>query len=126
MGFKYRVKTKKSSLSGNDHKYYAVPIRSGSVDIVQLAKKLSQRSTLSVADVRATIIGLVELIEEHLHQGYSVKLDDLGIFTISASSEGFDNAEDCTPRKVHAKKICFRADVSLKQNLKHIKFEQDK
>ena len=126
MGFKYRVKTKKSSLSGNNHKYYAVPIRSGSVDIVQLANELSQRSTLSRADVRATLIGLVELIEEYLHQGYSVKLDELGIFTVSATSDGFDNAEDCTPRKVYANKICFRADVNLKRNLKYIKFEQEK
>lgn len=126
MGFKYRVKTKKSSLSGKDFKYYAVPVRSGMVDIVKLAKLLSQRSTLSQADVRATIIGLVELIEEYLQQGYSVQLDDLGIFTVSASSDGFDNAEDCTPSRVHAKKICFRADKNLKKNLKFIRFEKEK
>lgn len=126
MGFKYRVKTKRSGLGDKSIKYYAVPIRSGKINIVQLAKLLAKRSSLTEGDVRSTIIGLVELIEEHLHQGYSVQLDDLGIFTISASSEGFESADDCTPRKVKAKKICFRADKNLKYNLKYVKFEKEK
>jgi len=126
MGFKYRVKTKRSGLGDKSSKYYAVPIRSGKINIVQLAKLLAKRSSLTEGDVRSTIIGLVELIEEHLHQGYSVQLDDLGIFTISASSEGFESADDCTPRKVKAKKICFRADKNLKYNLKYVKFEKEK
>lgn len=126
MGFKYRVKTKRSGLGNKGTKYYAVPIRSGKVNISELAKLLSKRSSLSVGDIRSTLMGLVELIEEHLHKGYSVQLDELGIFTISATSDGFDSSEDCTPRRVKAKKICFRADAHLKHNLKYVEFEREK
>lgn len=126
MGFKYRVKTKRSGMGDKEAKYYAVPIRSGKVNIVELAKILAKRCSLTEGDVRSAIIGLVELIEERLHDGYSVQLDDLGIFTISATSEGFESPEDCTPRKVKAKKICFRADKNLKYNLKYVKFEKEK
>ena len=40
--------------------------------------------------------------------------------------EGFDTPEECTPRRVKTKRICFRADKSLKTKLKFIRFEQEK
>jgi len=127
MPIKYRTKSKIDKINTeNQVKYYAVPIRSGEINIKTIAKDLARMSSLSIGDVYATLIGMIPLIEQYLHAGYSVRLDGLGIFTISASSEGFENPKDCLPRRVKAKKICFRADTELKKNLKFIKFEQDK
>ncbi len=127
MAFKYRVKTKTDSINKeNKPKYYAVPVRSGEIDIHQLADDLASRSTVTAADVYATIVGLIPLMEQYLHEGYSIRLDDLGIFTLSVSSKGFDDPKDCLPHRVEARKICFRADKQLKRNLKHVKFERDK
>ena len=127
MAFKYRVKTKKDSINEQaTPKYYAVPVRMGIINIRQLATILAQRSALSQGDVLSTIIGLIPLIEEYLHEGYAVRLDELGLFSLSASSEGYTSPEECTPHRVKAKKICFRADAQLKKHLKHVKFERDK
>jgi len=126
MAFRYRVKTKCSTLKEKKKKYYAVPIRNEKVQIAYLAEELSHRCSLSKGDVLSALSGLVDLMEEHLHNGDSVYLDNLGIFTLSATSDGFDSPEECTPSKVRAQKICFRADNKLKKNLQFVKFERDK
>ena len=65
-------------------------------------------------------------IEQELHQGNKVCLEGIGIFSLSANSEGFDTPDECTPSKVKAKRICFLADKRLKKNLQFVKFEKDK
>ena len=127
MAIKYRVKTKPDNIGKRESpKYYAVPVRSGIVDLHRIAEDLTDRSTLTISDVYATIIGVSSLIEQYLEQGYSVKMDGLGIFSLSISSEGFDQAEECTSTHVEARKICFRADTRLKKNLKLVQFVRDK
>ncbi|WP_321436959.1 HU family DNA-binding protein [uncultured Bacteroides sp.] len=126
MAFRYRVKTKRPALKDKEVKYYAVPIRNEKVQIYKLAEELTKRCSLTKGDILSTLVGLVDLMEEHLHNGDSVCLDNLGIFTLSATSDGFDSPEECTPSKVRAQKICFRADNKLKKNLQFVKFEKDK
>jgi predicted histone-like DNA-binding protein len=126
MAFKYIVKTKRSGVGEKQAKYYAIPVRSGEITTRKLSSEISNRCTLTEADVRATLIALVEVMEEYLHQGYSIQLDDLGRFTLSATSEGFESPEACTPKHVKAKKICFMADKRLKENLQFVNFERKK
>ncbi len=126
MGFRYEVKTKRSGIGEKKAKYYALPVRSGEIDTRRLAKELSERCTLTETDVRATLIGLVKIMEEYLHQGYSIRLEDLGRFTLSVTSDGHETPEECTPKRVKAKKICFMADKRLKENLKHVSFKRNK
>ena len=92
------------------------------LDLRQIAEDLTDRSTLAVSDVYATIVGISSLIEHYLEQGYSVKMDGLGIFSLSISSKGFDQAEACTSTQIEARKICFRAEKQLKKNLKLVQF----
>ena len=126
MAFSYRVRTKRSGIGEKAAKYYAVPVRSGEITTRQLAKDLTKISSLSEGDVHAALIGLSGLVERYLQEGYSVRLDNLGLFTVSATSAGFDTPEECTPSRVKAKKICFRADKELKGNLKFVSFEREK
>ncbi|MBP1676728.1 MAG: DNA-binding protein [Bacteroidetes bacterium] len=126
MSFRYRVKTKRSGIGEKTAKYYAVPVRSGEISTRQLAKDLTKISSLSEGDVHSALIGLSGLIEKYLQEGYSVRLDNLGLFSISATSDGFDTPEECTPHRVKANKICFRAENDLKSNLKYVRFEREK
>ncbi len=126
MAFRYRVKTKRSGIGEKTAKYYAVPVRSGEISTRQLAKDLTKISSLSEGDVHSALIGLSGLVEKYLQEGYSVRLDNLGLFSISATSDGFDTPEECTPHRVKANKICFRAENDLKSNLKYVRFEREK
>jgi predicted histone-like DNA-binding protein len=126
MAFRYRIKTKRSGIGEKTAKYYAVPVRSGEISTRQLAKDLTKISSLSEGDVYSALIGLSGLVEKYLQEGYSVRLDNLGLFSISATSDGFDTPEECTPHRVKANKICFRAEKELKSNLKYVRFEREK
>ena len=122
---KYRVKMKRNGINDKES-YHAVPAWSGLIGTREIAQRLSERSTLTPADIRATLIGLVEVMESCMHDGYSVKLDDLGVFRLSVTSDGYNTPEECTPHRVRAAKVCFRADTQIKKNLKSVKFERDK
>jgi len=122
---KYREKQKRNGI--NDKQLnYAETVWSGLVGTREIAKVIAQRSTVSVGDVLATLYGLVQVMEQYLHDGYSVKLDDLGVFRLSATSAGYVTPEECQPHRVRAAKLCFRADTQIKSNLKFVKFERDK
>lgn len=126
MAFKYRVKTKRSGIGDKAARYHAIPIRSSEISTKQLARDLARLSSLSEGDVLSTLVGLSGLVKNYLHDGHTVRLDGLGILSVSASSEGFQTPDECTPRHVKAKKICFRAATDLKADLKFIKFEREK
>ena len=122
---KYRVKKKRSGINDKES-YYAVPVWSGLVGTREIAQQLAIRSSLTPADVRAALMGLVDVMETYLHEGYSVKLDDLGVFRLSVTSNGFVSPEECTPHRVRVAKLCFRADPQIKKKLKSVKFVRDK
>jgi predicted histone-like DNA-binding protein len=122
---KYKVKQKRNGINSKAL-YYAVPAGAGLIGTRDIAQELAQRSSLTPADIRATLIGLVEVMEIYLHNGYSVKLDDLGVFRLSATSDGYASPEECMPHRVRAAKLCFRADPQIKKALKKVKFERDK
>ena len=126
MAFRYRVKTKRSGIGDKTAKYHAVPIYSGEITSRQLARDLASRSSQSEGDVLSTLVNLSGLVEKYLHEGYKVRLEGLGLLSLSASSAGFDTPEECTPRRVMAKKLCFRAANDMKANLKTVRFERDK
>jgi predicted histone-like DNA-binding protein len=122
---KYEVKQKRNGINDKEL-YYASPKTRGLIGTRQIAQELARRSSLTPADIRATLIGLVEVMETYLHDGYSIKLDDLGVFGLSVTSDGYLAPEECTPHRVRAAKLCFRADPQLKKNLKQVRFERDK
>ena len=122
---KYRVKQKRNGINGKEA-YYAVSAWSGLIGTREIAKQLSMYSSLSPGDIRSVLTGLVDVMETYLHEGFSVKLDDLGVFRLSATSDGYDTPEECMQHCVRAAKLCFRADPQIKKNLKYVKFTRDK
>ena len=125
MAIRYKTQKKRNGINQNS-KYYAIPVKAGTIDTREIAKYIAARSSLTPADVRATLIELAEVMEMFLHGGCNVKLDDLGTFSISATSDGYDTPEECTPHLVRANKLCFIADPQIKKNLKKVTFERKK
>ena len=122
---KYRVKQKRNGI--NDKAlYYAVPVWSKLIGTREIAQQLAKRSSFTPADIRTTLIGLVDVMESYLYDGYSVKLDDLGVFRLSATSAGYTKAKECTPYHVRVVKLCFRTNPQITKKLKLVKFERDK
>lgn len=125
MAHKYCVRKKIDKNDGTERvRYYAVALSSGTVETSQLAEEIADRCSLSTGDVKATIVELLTTIEQKLTEGYKVRLDGIGLFSLSAESPGFETAEACTPPHVKAKRVCFKADPELKRALSKITFRK--
>lgn len=112
--------------SGTEEKtlYYGVPVISGQIDEEYLAAEICERCSLTEADVLATICALKGCIQKHLEYGQSVKLKGIGTFSVSATSEGVETPQECTPSKVKAQRVCFRADNDMRGVLYRIKYQK--
>lgn len=124
MSYYFDVKSKRSGLDKNNVKYYAIPVRTGVISTHKLAKIISERCTLTEPDMVAALSALSQVLEEYLLQGYHVKLDNIGRFSLSVTSDGMEMPEQVTASHVNAKKICFMADKELKQQLGNVEFKR--
>jgi len=125
MSQKYCVR-KKTNVSVDKEKalFYAVPITSGIINTKNLASIISDRCTATPSDVLLVLDALSTVMKDQLLQGKKVHFNDIGLFSLSLSSPGFENPKDCTPKKVTAKRICFLADKELKNLLPKVEFER--
>ena len=105
-------------------KYYAQAKSRDSIDLREIARTLSQRSTVSMADVVAVLEGLIELMPEKLQQGYLVKLGEFGTFRLGFSSQGEVSADKVTAKSISKPHINFRPGKEIRQQLLHTKFEK--
>lgn len=104
-------------------RYYGVPVTSGQVDSNQLAREISRRCSLTPGDVLATLSALSDVMQFHLYLGNTVNLKDIGLFYISATSSGCLTPEECTPGKVKAQRVCFKADNTMRGILARMKYK---
>ena len=107
---------------GGTYKYYGRISGREQVNLGQVAKTLSERTTLSTVDVIATLEGFREIILEELLEGRNVKLDRLGIFSLSVRTEGVDDPSQLNKSKIKDVKIHFLPDPALKKRVKTAAF----
>ncbi len=103
--------------------YYGVPVVSGRVTEEEIATEICQRASLTRGDVLAVLSAVSDSLQNHLSEGRTVSLKGIGVFSVSASSEGVDTPEKCTPAKVKAQRICFKADNILRSILESLKYK---
>ena len=95
---------------------YYVRQKSGTVrvmDINKLADAIEANSSLTAGDVKHSIEAFVEQLRLSLTQGDKVKIDGLGTFHITLSSEGAEKEKDCTVRNIRRVNVRFVADKAL-------------
>ena len=95
---------------------YYVRQKSGTVrvmDVNKLANAIEANSSLTAGDVKHAIEAFVEQLRLSLTQGDKVKIDGLGTFHITLSSEGAEKEKDCTVRSIRKVNVRFVADKAL-------------
>jgi len=120
------VVRQKVDKSGEEEKvrYHGVPVSSGQIGVDELAKDISGRCSLHESDVHAAVIALGDVIQAYLMKGNTVNLKNIGLFSISAGSEGFETPDECTPSKVTAQRVCFKADKEMRSALPLVKYQR--
>lgn len=126
MGTSLYVVRKKVDKSGEKmlKRYYGVPITSGQITTDRLARDICERCSLTHADVVAAVSALSEVMQGYLEDGHTVNLKDIGLFSVSASSEGCSTPDECTPAKVKAQRVCFKAEGQMRCILEEIKYQR--
>ena len=96
---------------------YYIRQKSGNVrvmDIDTIATAIESKSALTAGDVKHTIEAFVEQLRASLTQGDKVKIDGLGTFHITLTSDGTELMKECTVRSIRRVNVRFVADKALK------------
>ena len=95
------VKNNNKKFPGTYGKYYARPAVTATISIDQLAEHMSSQNTpFSAGAVRGILTDMVKCVKELVLSGYSVKIDDLAIFSIGIrNKEGAASEKEFTIAK---------------------------
>ena len=95
---------------------YYIRQKAGNVrvmDVDTMAAAIESKSSLTAGDVKHTIEAFVEQLRLSLTQGDKVKIDGLGTFHITLTSDGTEVKKDCTVRSIRRVNVRFVADKAL-------------
>lgn len=99
MPIKYNVikRGEPGVVGGGTKKWYAVVSNNGELSVDDPVKQIEKFSALSEADIRGVIIALENVIQDGLANGKIIRLDKLGSFYPSLSSNGSIDQRNSTP-----------------------------
>lgn len=124
MPIKYNVveKPQPGVIGGGVKKWYASPKMDGELTIDDLTKEIEKFSALSEADIRGVIIALENVIVNEIVNGKIVRLDKLGSFYPSLSSDGAATEADFNVSMIKGAKVNYRPGTRIADALKTAKF----
>jgi len=121
---KYRLIQKANPLEPeNIRKWYASPVKAGTINNYQLSKGISSKSSLTRGDVMNVIENLVDEIPRYLTEGYSVNLNNFGTLRLSLSSEGVNEPQKFTAENIKNMRVVFTPSPEFKDSLQKMNFE---
>ena len=82
--------------------------------IASIAKEIETTGALSAEDVTHTIQSFVRQLKQRLTVGDKVKVDGLGTFYTTFSTEGSKTEKECTVKKINRVHIRFAVDNTLR------------
>lgn len=88
------------------------------IETEELIKCASNRSTFTEGDLKGAMQMISDIMEEKLRDGYIVKLDGIGYFSVSLQSRPVEDKKELRSESVHFKNVNFRCCTELKHALK--------
>lgn len=128
MSIKYTVieRGEPGVVGGGKKKYYATVKTDGELSVDDLVKNIEKFSALSEADIRGVIIALENEIQKELVNGKIIRLDKLGSFYPSLSSEGAETAEKFNVSMIKGAKVNYRPGKRISDALSTATFTKEK
>lgn len=94
-------------------RYHPRVVAKGTVSLKEIVETVSGRCTLSAADLHAAVTAIEQVVSENLANGYRVRLDGLGSFSLTLSSPEVDDPSKIRSPKVSVKSVVFSPDKSF-------------
>jgi predicted histone-like DNA-binding protein len=120
------VKVKRNILLGNNpgERYVARLFRGQDMDLDMIAESISNSTTISYADVLATLKALETEISKAVLNGSAVKLGFLGSFIPSIKAMSQEEAEKVDANTITRFSCRFYPSTKFKHTLKTVKFQE--
>src|SRR5690554_7293986 len=116
MAIKYRISKRKNNISSTaETNYMLQAVSTGEIDIERLSYEISTESTLSETDVRAVLDALGRKLKEHLEDGKTVSLENIGRFKIGFKSVGKPDQSLLNAKEVSKFHINYQPTIKLKR-----------
>ena len=122
---RYKIVKQRNALDKDKTElYYPRLTKRQKYTLNDVAREISDRSSLSRADTIAVLVSLEEVILHLLKNGRSVHLGDLGSFSLQSHAETSQTLEGVSWRNFKALKVRFRAGKALKIRLSDVNFKR--
>ena len=118
------IKQQNTLGEGKEDMYYPRLTGRQQITLEDIAEIISERSSLTRTDITATLVSLEDIIPEMLIRGYTVKLGDLGTFSLHAKVETSPERSLVTWRSFKKMITRFRPGKALKIRLSDVKFKR--
>ena len=122
---RYRIIKQRNALdTAKKEMYYPRLTGRQNYDINDIAKRISDGSSLTKADIVATLVSLEDIIPKLLISGHTVKLGELGTFSLHAKTSTSPDESQVTWRSFNDLITRFRAGKALKILLSDVSFRK--
>src|SRR5690554_5487297 len=119
MAIQYRISKRKNNISEPPEiNYILQAVSTGEIDIERLSYEISTESTLSETDVRAVLDALGRKMRQHLEEGKTVSLENIGRFKIGFKSVAQPTKSMLRTKEVSRFHINYQPSIKLKRWLK--------
>lgn len=105
-------------------RYHPRVVAKGIVSLKEIVETVSGRCTLSAADLHAAVTAIEQAVSENLANGYRVRLDGLGSFSLTLSSPDVEDPTKVRSQNVSVKSVVFSPDKSFVSHSQSRGFER--
>lgn len=109
---------------GSGKRFYPSIQSTRRVTLRDLVEEVSERSSLTSADMMAAFESLLLIIPHELTKGNIVELGDFGNFWLRSTSEGVETARQVSGDQITSLIPRFNASKRFKRVLRSVKFEK--
>lgn len=119
MAIKYRISRRRDNMNPDGGKLFMhQAISSGEIDLERLAHEISNECTLTKTDVVAVLTALGGKMKQHLEEGKTVSLENIGRFKIGFKSKSHPDKKMLRKKEISKFHINFQPTAKLKSWLK--------
>lgn len=105
-----------------EYRYYAVLKSLGLVDEHEVARQISAETNLSPQEALFSIHQFEKILLRNLLDGHTVKVGNLGSFSLTINSRGCSTAEEVTEQCIKNVNLNFRPSENVKQAINTAQF----
>jgi predicted histone-like DNA-binding protein len=117
MGLFYKKIKRVNPLNRAIEKWYPVLKSIGVLKTKELAKLMSDETTMNPKEAEMAIYELVKIFKRELKEGKTISIDDFGTFLLTASTTGEDTEEAVGAGNISGLNIRFRPNAGFKAEI---------